>query len=73
MAITAAQKVAIEEIINLLCTTTATRGKRQVAGMFLDLVDRTDWPQYYEASHDFFFENEWLIHLRFRSFRNRVV
>ncbi|KAG6828415.1 hypothetical protein H0H92_008079 [Tricholoma furcatifolium] len=27
---------------------TATKGKRQLAGMFLDLVDRNDWPQYYE-------------------------
>jgi hypothetical protein len=51
MTITATQKAGIEEIIHILCTTTAPRGKRQLSGMFMDLVDREDWPQYYEASH----------------------
>jgi chromatin structure-remodeling complex subunit RSC1/2 len=49
MTLTATQKAAIEDIIHILCTTTATRGKRQIAGMFLELVDRTDWPQYFEV------------------------
>jgi hypothetical protein len=39
---------AMTEVINAILTTTGQR-KRQVAAMFLDLVDRTDWPQYYEV------------------------
>jgi hypothetical protein len=50
MTFTAAQKAGVEDIINILCTATPPRGKRQLAAMFLELVDRTDWPQYYEAS-----------------------
>ena len=48
MAITPTQTKAMLEIINLILTTTGHR-KRQVAAMFLELVDRTDWPQYYEV------------------------
>jgi chromatin structure-remodeling complex subunit RSC1/2 len=61
MAITAAQKNAIEEILNILYTTTPPRSKRQMAGMFLELVDRTDWPHYYE------------VRLRPQSFNNPPV
>jgi len=50
MAITAAQKTAIEDILSILVAATPSRGKRQLAGMFLDLVDRTDWPEYYEVT-----------------------
>ncbi|KAG6333434.1 hypothetical protein ID866_5655 [Astraeus odoratus] len=49
MAITPAQKSAIEEIIDLLVAATPPRGKRQLAAMFLELVDRNDWPEYYEV------------------------
>ncbi|KAH7925669.1 hypothetical protein BV22DRAFT_416009 [Leucogyrophana mollusca] len=49
MSITAAQKVAIEEIIDVLVSTTPSRGKRRLSEMFMDLVDRTDWPEYYEV------------------------
>ncbi|KAL4064792.1 hypothetical protein V8B97DRAFT_1987062 [Scleroderma yunnanense] len=49
MAISPAQKTAIEEIIGILVAATPSRGKRQLAGLFLDLVDRTDWPEYYEV------------------------
>ncbi|KAG6902000.1 hypothetical protein C0995_005800 [Termitomyces sp. Mi166 len=48
MPITPAQNVAILEIINSILTATVAKGKRQLAGMFLELVNRTDWPQYYE-------------------------
>ncbi|KAF9466917.1 RSC complex protein [Collybia nuda] len=48
MTISITQTTAILEILSSIMTATATRGKRQLAGMFLDLVDRTDWPQYYE-------------------------
>ena len=49
MTLTTTQKAAIEDIIHILCTTTAIRGKRQIAGMFLELVDGTDRPQYFEV------------------------
>ncbi|KAH0838855.1 hypothetical protein J3R83DRAFT_7269 [Lanmaoa asiatica] len=49
MPITSAQKTAIEEIIDILVSTTPARGKRQLSGMFMELVDRADWPEYYEV------------------------
>ncbi|KIJ60553.1 hypothetical protein HYDPIDRAFT_117086 [Hydnomerulius pinastri MD-312] len=49
MAITPAQKAAIDEIIDMLIAATPARGKRQLSGMFMDLVDRADWPEYYEV------------------------
>lgn len=49
MAITSTQKSAIEDIINILVAATPSRGKRKMADMFLDLVDRSDWPEYYEV------------------------
>lgn len=52
MPMTPAQSAAISEIIDIILAATATKGKRQLAGMFLELVDRTDWPQYYEVRVD---------------------
>ncbi|KAJ7474258.1 hypothetical protein FB451DRAFT_1398245 [Mycena latifolia] len=49
MAITPAQKKAIEEVLNALTSATGSPRKRQLAGMFLELVDRHDWPEYYEV------------------------
>ncbi|KAF9235837.1 hypothetical protein BU15DRAFT_77561 [Melanogaster broomeanus] len=49
MPITSAQKTAIEEVIDLLVSTTPARGKRQLSAMFMELVDRADWPEYYEV------------------------
>jgi chromatin structure-remodeling complex subunit RSC1/2 len=49
MGITAAQKKAIEEVLTALTSLTGSPRKRQLAGMFLDLVDRVDWPEYYEV------------------------
>lgn len=49
MPITSAQKAAIEEIIDVLVSTTPARGKRQLSGMFMELVDRAGWPEYYEV------------------------
>lgn len=48
MTITSVQMKAMMDVINSLLTTTGQR-KRQVSAMFLELVDRTDWPQYYEV------------------------
>lgn len=49
MTIQAAQKQAIEEIINVLVHTSPPRGKRQLSAMFMDLVDRVEYPEYYEV------------------------
>ncbi|KAF8798290.1 hypothetical protein BYT27DRAFT_7203401 [Phlegmacium glaucopus] len=51
MPITLSQKAAIEEIIQALLNTTSIRSKRPVklASMFMDLVDRTEWPAYYDV------------------------
>ncbi|KAG6910616.1 hypothetical protein DXG01_009125 [Tephrocybe rancida] len=48
MTITSAQSAAIMEIINSILLMTVTKGKRLLAAMFLELVDRADWPEYYE-------------------------
>jgi chromatin structure-remodeling complex subunit RSC1/2 len=50
MPLSALQTAAIKEVIQVILAQTATRGKRQLAGMFMDLVDRQEWPQYYEVS-----------------------
>ena len=51
MPITLAQKLAIEETIHALLNVTSIRSKRPVklAAMFMDLVDRTEWPAYYDV------------------------
>ncbi|KAJ7082822.1 hypothetical protein C8R43DRAFT_322842 [Mycena crocata] len=49
MAISPAQKKAIEEVLNTLLSATGSPRKRQLAGMFLELVDRHDWPEYYQV------------------------
>lgn len=49
MPITSVQKIAIEEVINAILVVTAARGKRQLCAIFMDLVDREEWPQYYEV------------------------
>ncbi|RDB21230.1 Chromatin structure-remodeling complex subunit rsc1 [Hypsizygus marmoreus] len=49
MPLTSIQSAAVTEVINAILATTGPKGKRQLAAMFLDLVDRTDWPQYYEV------------------------
>ncbi|KAI0638927.1 hypothetical protein C8Q77DRAFT_1078438 [Trametes polyzona] len=49
MAVTAAQKTAIEEVIRALTSATSRRAKRRLADMFLDLVDKDSWPEYYEV------------------------
>lgn len=49
MPVTAAQKDEIQKVIDALLKTTASRGKRRLADMFLELVDREHWPEYYEV------------------------
>jgi chromatin structure-remodeling complex subunit RSC1/2 len=49
MPITPEQKTAVEEVIQTILDAKSSGGKRQRAAMFLELVDRADWPQYYEV------------------------
>ncbi|THH06660.1 hypothetical protein EW145_g3937 [Phellinidium pouzarii] len=50
MAITDAQKKAIEDVLTVLTTETAGgRGKRVLADMFFELPDRDTWSEYYEV------------------------
>ncbi|KAJ7022985.1 hypothetical protein C8F04DRAFT_1136362, partial [Mycena alexandri] len=50
MGVTAAQKKSIEEVLHALTSATGRPPrKRELAGMFLELVDRDDWPEYYEV------------------------
>ncbi|KAI9059557.1 hypothetical protein FKP32DRAFT_1596121 [Trametes sanguinea] len=49
MPVTAAQKAAIEEVIRALTSATSRRVKRRLADMFMDLVDKDSWPEYYEV------------------------
>jgi len=44
------KKTAIGEVIDALLGMQAPRGKRLLCGMFMDLVDRVDWPHYYEVN-----------------------
>ncbi|THH23252.1 hypothetical protein EUX98_g7931, partial [Antrodiella citrinella] len=49
MPVSAAQKDEIQQLLDVLLKATNARGKRQLAGMFLALVDRDSWPEYYEV------------------------
>ncbi|KAK0446535.1 uncharacterized protein EV420DRAFT_1622469 [Desarmillaria tabescens] len=52
MPLAAAQKQAIEEVVNALTTATAPKGKRLLSAMFMNLVDPKEWPEYYEIIPD---------------------
>lgn len=47
MAITPAQKRAIEDVIQTLCA--ATKGRRKICEMFMELPDKEAWPEYYKV------------------------
>ncbi|KAJ7621067.1 hypothetical protein FB45DRAFT_838799 [Roridomyces roridus] len=49
MVLTTAQKTAIEQVIDAITSATGSPRKRQLCGMFLELVDRADWPEYFEV------------------------
>jgi chromatin structure-remodeling complex subunit RSC1/2 len=49
MPINVAQKAAVEQVIGVLLGMQVPRGKRNLSGMFMELVDREEWPQYYEV------------------------
>ncbi|KAG7090566.1 hypothetical protein E1B28_009674 [Marasmius oreades] len=49
MPITSEQRAAIEKVINVITNTTAPgRGRRNVSTIFMSLVDRNEWPEYFE-------------------------
>ena len=50
MAISAAQKTEIEAIIAAILNASTSRRRRHFADMFLELVDRESWPEYYDVS-----------------------
>jgi hypothetical protein len=50
MGLTPAQKSSIEEIINVLLSATGPRSRRKLADLFVELVDKDDYPEYYEVS-----------------------
>jgi hypothetical protein len=49
MVVTAIQTSAIKEVVQAILSQTATRGKRPLAAMFMELVDRQEWPHYFEV------------------------
>jgi chromatin structure-remodeling complex subunit RSC1/2 len=49
MTVTTAQKSAIQEIIDAIKSVTSPKKKRNLAELFLDLVDRVTWANYYEV------------------------
>lgn len=53
MVVTVPQKQAIEEVINVLVNTSPPRGKRHLSALFMDLVDRAEYPEYYEVCSPF--------------------
>ncbi|TRM58713.1 hypothetical protein BD626DRAFT_573229 [Schizophyllum amplum] len=48
MTVTLEQKAAIGEVIAALLAVTGAPRKRRVAEMFMELVDREAWPEYYQ-------------------------
>ena len=49
MTITPAQKSAIEDVVDVLRTATSPKKKRSLSELFLELVDKDTWSNYYEA------------------------
>ena len=49
MPLSSAQKTEVDAVIAALLDASANKKKRQLASMFLDLVDRESWPEYYEV------------------------
>ncbi|KAG7450923.1 uncharacterized protein BT62DRAFT_978771 [Guyanagaster necrorhizus] len=52
MPLSAAQKQAIEEVVNAITTATVPKGRRLLSAMFMSLVDPKEWPEYYEIIPD---------------------
>ena len=50
MAVTDAQKAAVEQVIQAIKTVSSPRKKRVIAELFLDLVDKEAWADYYQVT-----------------------
>jgi chromatin structure-remodeling complex subunit RSC1/2 len=50
MALTDAQKAAAEQVIQAIKTLSSPRKKRVLADLFLDLVDKQTWADYYQVT-----------------------
>ncbi|KAA1468335.1 hypothetical protein DENSPDRAFT_863516 [Dentipellis sp. KUC8613] len=48
MPVTPEQKKALDEVLDLIVNQVSPRKKRRIAEMFMDLVDREAWADYYE-------------------------
>ena len=76
MPLSAAQKTAIDEVIEAITAEKAPgRSKRVLSEMFLELVDRDDWPEYYQVSCDcvsvrsFLYRSDSLTHITITSYK----
>ena len=49
MTVTPAQKSAIEDVVDALKKATSPKKKRNLSQLFLELVDKDSWANYYEA------------------------
>lgn len=49
MAISPEQKTAIEQVIHVITATKAPRGRRMLCEMFMVLLDKDEWQEYYEV------------------------
>lgn len=49
MPVTEAQKTAIEEIIGIIKNVNQPKKKRKLVDMFMDLVNREVWADYYQV------------------------
>ena len=49
MAVTDAQKAAVEQVIQAIRSIPSPRKKRLLADLFLDLVDKDTWADYYQV------------------------
>ena len=50
MPVTNAQRTAIEQVIEAVKGVTSPRKKRVLADLFLELVDRETWANYYQVT-----------------------
>ncbi|KAM5534374.1 hypothetical protein V8D89_011967 [Ganoderma adspersum] len=49
MPLTAVQRTAIDEVVRAITSASSRRAKRRLADMFLELVDKEYWPEYYQV------------------------
>lgn len=51
MAVTDAQKAAVEQVIQAIKSVSSPRKKRVLADLFLELVDKEAWADYYQVNN----------------------